>query len=480
VEAELEKVEDAIEKVGKKTKDAVEDSEEVPEEAKMLIGEKAKKLKKKAEDGLLKAKKLKKDLIDLKCKEVTGDKFEMRIHEMEGDADVVNRDAKKLWQVWQEARKLKDLEDNVAMYQTKLDEAEAREKQLLMGEKMMLQQIEHQNKAMCIGAGDQIKELEKAQKKYDKEDKVRAALIPEQIAKAKKREEAECQTIAILKTRYSALKGDNEKELKAIEEDKLELQKALDEETKLRDAAMEFLTEEVDKYTTTTTTTTLLTVVNATGNNGAAYCSAYCAYNWNEYAPSYWKGACCLKAYNANTWEEVSCMSLGGGAGTICTCQQADSTPFLEGAAEGNSYTNLDNLCADATGVAAVTPTTTTTTTTTTNLDCNCFHCGNSDPFNNADVCGAASSVCGPNSPDNGGCWNNRNSGCVCSTHTLIQPCTCYHCGGSEPFPSADVCGSASDVCGPTSPANGGCWNNQRSADGSGATCQCDIQQTTG
>jgi hypothetical protein len=63
----------------------------------------------------------------------------------------------------------------------------------------------------------------------------------------------------------------------------------------------------------------------------------------------------------------------------------------------------------------------------------------------------------------------------VCSTETLVQPCECFHCGSSDPFPTADVCGAASSVCGPNSPDNGGCWNNVE-----GATCQCDSESTTG
>jgi hypothetical protein len=118
----------------------------------------------------------------------------------------------------------------------------------------------------------------------------------------------------------------------------------------------------------------------------------------------------------------------------------------------------------------------TTTTTTTTNLDCQCYHCGSNDEFNDADICGYADpGVCDANSPDNGGCWTERTEGCVCETHTIIQSCDCYHCGGSDPFPNADVCGPASNICGPMSPDNGGCWN-----DVPGATCQCSDYQTTG
>jgi hypothetical protein len=116
----------------------------------------------------------------------------------------------------------------------------------------------------------------------------------------------------------------------------------------------------------------------------------------------------------------------------------------------------------------------TTTTTTTTNLDCQCYHCGSNAEFNSADICGVESNVCGPSSPDNGGCWTKRTEGCICSTKTIIQSCQCYHCGGSEEFNNADVCGAASDVCGPTSPGNGGCWNNV-----AGAACKCSSWKTT-
>jgi hypothetical protein len=112
------------------------------------------------------------------------------------------------------------------------------------------------------------------------------------------------------------------------------------------------------------------------------------------------------------------------------------------------------------------------------NNDCQCYHCGSNDEFNSADVCGVASDVCSSSSPDNSGCWgtaNSANSACVCSTKKLVQPCQCYHCGGSEEYNNADVCGPASDVCSSSSPDNGGCWNNV-----AGATCQCDSKSTTG
>jgi hypothetical protein len=118
----------------------------------------------------------------------------------------------------------------------------------------------------------------------------------------------------------------------------------------------------------------------------------------------------------------------------------------------------------------------TTTTTTTTNLDCQCYHCGGNEEFNDADICGFEDpGYCDANSPQNSGCWTARTEGCVCNWRTIIQPCQCYHCGGSETFNNADVCGAASDVCGPTSPNNGGCWNNVN-----GATCQCSSFSTTG
>jgi hypothetical protein len=110
--------------------------------------------------------------------------------------------------------------------------------------------------------------------------------------------------------------------------------------------------------------------------------------------------------------------------------------------------------------------------------DCQCYHCGSDEEFNNADVCGVASSACSSTSLDNGGCWgtaNDKNSACVCSTKKLVEPCQCYHCGGSDEFNNADVCGPASSVCSSSSPDNGGCWNNV-----DGATCQCDSKSTTG
>jgi len=114
----------------------------------------------------------------------------------------------------------------------------------------------------------------------------------------------------------------------------------------------------------------------------------------------------------------------------------------------------------------------TTTTTTTVDTSCKCYHCGSNKEYNNANVCGKASNKCGPSKGGNG-CWTNRDSACVCKTQKLVQPCTCYRCGGMEKYGSANICGAASNKCGPNSPKNGGCWN-----DVDGAVCKCQKKQT--
>lgn len=484
--AQTGKLEDTIE-IAKKVVEKLEAKGEKAEErikdpaVKDFINKRAEKLETKAKDGLEDIKELREELIEAKC---VGDKHEMKLNTLESEAEVIHRDVETLDKVWEELADVKEAEAQIAAVQSKLDVIEAKINHLNVSTKMLHQDMEHHQKAKVIPAGEQVEVLKKTQKsmkeklegekgKSDEAESLqeRLKMMEKNIANAIDEEKTERRKHSIMETEYGAAKKAADKELKELEADKEELEKAKAKEVELRDKAQAFLTMEIDKYTTTTTTTTMLTIVNASGNNGAAYCSAYCAYNWNDQCPSFWKGACCLKAYNANTMEEVSCTAYGSGAGTICTCQMQDSTPFLTGAGEGGSYGNMDNVCADATGIATLTPT--TTTTTTTNLDCNCFHCGSSDPFNNADVCGAASGSCGPSSPDNGGCWTNRNSACVCGTHTLVQSCECYHCGGSDPFPQADVCGAASGACGPNSPGEG-CWTNVN------GNCQCNSMQTTG
>jgi DNA repair exonuclease SbcCD ATPase subunit len=121
------------------------------------------------------------------------------------------------------------------------------------------------------------------------------------------------------------------------------------------------------------------------------------------------------------------------------------------------------------------------TTTTTTNLNCQCYHCGGTETFNSADVCGeyteSGEYPCGPETSGSG-CWTYAPQGCVCSSETIVQPCQCYHCGGMEEYNNADVCGAATTSgeypCGPET-SGSGCWNNV-----DGATCQCDTHQTTG
>jgi hypothetical protein len=118
------------------------------------------------------------------------------------------------------------------------------------------------------------------------------------------------------------------------------------------------------------------------------------------------------------------------------------------------------------------------TTTTTTNLNCECYLCGSTDPFPDADVCGqyteSGEYPCGPETSGSG-CWTYAPQGCVCSTQTIIQECQCYHCGGMEEFNDADVCGTATTSgeypCGPETPGSG-CW-------ASPAGCDCGSRQTT-
>jgi hypothetical protein len=106
-------------------------------------------------------------------------------------------------------------------------------------------------------------------------------------------------------------------------------------------------------------------------------------------------------------------------------------------------------------------------------LDCECFHCGGDDPFPGANVCGTASDVCGPNSPGNNGCWSNREEACVCGPQKIREICACYHCGNTDLFNDADVCGGISGECGPSSPGNSGCWTEVNTG-----PCDCSEGQT--
>lgn len=48
--------------------------------------------------------------------------------------------------------------------------------------------------------------------------------------------------------------------------------------------------------------------------------------------------------------------------------------------------------------------------------------------------------------------------------------CQCYKCGGNELFPTADICGPASNVCSPTVSGQG-CYTKRDSA------CKCSIEK---
>jgi hypothetical protein len=65
------------------------------------------------------------------------------------------------------------------------------------------------------------------------------------------------------------------------------------------------------------------------GNNGHAFCSAYCSRNWNHEMPSHWKGACCLKAFD-HAGQEISCTEQVLKPVT-CRCRRSDNTPWLIG-----------------------------------------------------------------------------------------------------------------------------------------------------
>ena len=73
------------------------------------------------------------------------------------------------------------------------------------------------------------------------------------------------------------------------------------------------------------------------GNNGAANCAAYCAYNWgNEVTAQYpdATGACCVTSHKSNQPNTpIGCTAnnpgvLGGGKTLNCICQ-VDDRPFL-------------------------------------------------------------------------------------------------------------------------------------------------------
>merc|ERR1719262_128218 len=74
---------------------------------------------------------------------------------------------------------------------------------------------------------------------------------------------------------------------------------------------------------------------NTTGNNGGAYCSAYCAYNWNnEGSNQGWTGACCKAAFKEDG-TPVTCTTMGqagvAGGSLKCMCGRDDTQPFQTG-----------------------------------------------------------------------------------------------------------------------------------------------------
>lgn len=66
-------------------------------------------------------------------------------------------------------------------------------------------------------------------------------------------------------------------------------------------------------------------------NNGSAYCSAYCGYNWNnELGSRGWAGACCRKGTRLSDGAEVSCTTTTVGD-LRCTCERDDSLGWAAG-----------------------------------------------------------------------------------------------------------------------------------------------------
>ena len=79
------------------------------------------------------------------------------------------------------------------------------------------------------------------------------------------------------------------------------------------------------------------------GNNGAANCASYCAYNWNSEVTAAYpdaKGACCHTSHNSDDPNTpISCTTtelavLGAGKSLKCVCQ-VDTRPFLTGNKNG-------------------------------------------------------------------------------------------------------------------------------------------------
>ena len=89
--------------------------------------------------------------------------------------------------------------------------------------------------------------------------------------------------------------------------------------------------------------------ITTIGNNGAAKCSAYCAYNWNneiKKACPTAKGACCVRAYTVNGNKPLSCLTRNWPHGAVrCVCKVANEKPFLPGAALGKSYYDNRHVC---------------------------------------------------------------------------------------------------------------------------------------
>lgn len=329
--------------------------------------------------------------------------------------------------------KVKDLEDEIAALQIKLDVAEAKEKRLEEAadeQKQVLKAIEKRNLTKCIPAGENITKLRASQKSILEE--------LDDLTKAQRKAEDEKEKALDILLK---MKAQNDTEKFDVSKAQADFDKASENLKQARSTQIAKNQEAVE--------------VQDNIAKAVASEKYQCEMVEEMKKEQQTTKATIIKEIEAVHAEKVK---LEKAKADVVKLKDAALIPIK------------DIRSSPTTTAATTTP---TTTTTSTNNKCECFHCGSNDPFPDADVCGTASSVCGPKSPDNSGCWSNVDKTCVCSTETVVQKCECFHCGGNDPFPQADICGAASSACGPNNAGNG-CWTNVN------ANCKCDSETTTG
>jgi len=85
------------------------------------------------------------------------------------------------------------------------------------------------------------------------------------------------------------------------------------------------------------------TAVKTLGNRGGVTCVAYCSYNWNRKLPSFWRGACCLEAWD-HRGESFPC-DAHDTDNITCHCAQYDEVPFKSPSVDGDSNDDVHSPC---------------------------------------------------------------------------------------------------------------------------------------